>query len=46
MVVAKAIEQTSAVVDRFLCADPSEENNLANMSEIQGEYDAPVLSAP
>jgi hypothetical protein len=38
MVVAKGIKQTWAVVDRFLRADPPEENNL-RMSEIQGEYD-------
>jgi hypothetical protein len=45
MVVAKAIEQTLAAVDRFLCADPSEENNLANMSEFRAST-PPVLSAP
>jgi hypothetical protein len=39
MVVAKAIEQTRAVVDRFLRGRSSREEQLANMSEIQGEYD-------
>jgi hypothetical protein len=38
-VVVAAIEQIWAVVDRFLRGRSSRGEQLANMSEIQGEYD-------